>query len=417
MKITRIVVENFKSFQKLDLRLNSFNLLIGANASGKSNFIEILNFLRNVESLGLENAYSMEGGEEYFFNLGSGILRTKISISLQVVNQGHHFWGLLETAPFVQVHRIDYATEIAISPETGEPYFESEVLSFDFLPLDLANRSIQFDFADDKKSAFASLVFNRTGNKIKAEVKPYPGLEVQKRNLNAPPFGGAQLGRFDSILGSPNVLFLLSEKIFSSLAIYDFDVKQIKTAAKISARAELEENGSNLPIVLKNLLVEKSNKQRFSNLLRDFLPFITDIDVQTYVDRSLMFKVCEIYSPGSYLPSPLLSDGTINVTALILALYFENKAVLFFEEPEGNLHPALIKKMTSHMKSRSEAKQILVSTHNPEVIRGADVKDVLFVSRAVNGASVINRLDMRNDICTFLENEIGLDELYAQNLL
>ncbi|NTV46851.1 MAG: AAA family ATPase, partial [Chlorobiales bacterium] len=41
MPIKSIRVSNFKSFKELELPLNHFNVLIGANAAGKSNFLQI----------------------------------------------------------------------------------------------------------------------------------------------------------------------------------------------------------------------------------------------------------------------------------------------------------------------------------------------------------------------------------------
>jgi AAA15 family ATPase/GTPase len=62
MRITELSVSNFRSFERLDLELNTFNVLIGANASGKSNFVEIFKFLRDIAKHGLQNAVSMQGG-------------------------------------------------------------------------------------------------------------------------------------------------------------------------------------------------------------------------------------------------------------------------------------------------------------------------------------------------------------------
>ena len=36
--ITKLTVENFKSFDKLEVELRPFNIVVGSNASGKSNF-------------------------------------------------------------------------------------------------------------------------------------------------------------------------------------------------------------------------------------------------------------------------------------------------------------------------------------------------------------------------------------------
>ena len=46
--IDRIVVENFKSLRRVDLKLGRMNLLIGANASGKSNFLDALRVLQGI---------------------------------------------------------------------------------------------------------------------------------------------------------------------------------------------------------------------------------------------------------------------------------------------------------------------------------------------------------------------------------
>ncbi|RMI06729.1 MAG: DUF2813 domain-containing protein, partial [Calditrichaeota bacterium] len=42
---TRIEIHNFKSFDELSVNLDRFNVLVGANASGKSNFVQIFRFL------------------------------------------------------------------------------------------------------------------------------------------------------------------------------------------------------------------------------------------------------------------------------------------------------------------------------------------------------------------------------------
>ena len=47
MRIESIAVSNFKSFSKSEIELGQFNVLVGANASGKSNFVQIFKFLRD----------------------------------------------------------------------------------------------------------------------------------------------------------------------------------------------------------------------------------------------------------------------------------------------------------------------------------------------------------------------------------
>ncbi|RLL89265.1 hypothetical protein CN13_06330, partial [Petrotoga sp. HKA.pet.4.5] len=83
MAIKRIRVRNFKSFKDLEVELGKFNVLIGANASGKSNFIRIFEFLRDIVKHGLDNAISMQGGSEYLRNISIG---SSEDFSLEVVS-------------------------------------------------------------------------------------------------------------------------------------------------------------------------------------------------------------------------------------------------------------------------------------------------------------------------------------------
>ena len=69
MAIKSIRVCNFKSFDELNVDLCDFNVLIGQNASGKSNFIEIFRFLRDICKYGLINAISIQGGVTYLRNV------------------------------------------------------------------------------------------------------------------------------------------------------------------------------------------------------------------------------------------------------------------------------------------------------------------------------------------------------------
>ncbi|MGK7883678.1 MAG: AAA family ATPase [Crocosphaera sp.] len=68
MRIKSIRVRNFKSFKDCTINFNDFNVVIGSNASGKSNLVQIFKFLKDIEEYGLENAISLQGGVEYFIN-------------------------------------------------------------------------------------------------------------------------------------------------------------------------------------------------------------------------------------------------------------------------------------------------------------------------------------------------------------
>src|SRR4051794_19774146 len=72
MSVRHISASNFKTFNQLDVELRGFNVLVGANAAGKSNFVSVFRFLRDIGEFGIENAISLQGGGEYLTNMTMG---------------------------------------------------------------------------------------------------------------------------------------------------------------------------------------------------------------------------------------------------------------------------------------------------------------------------------------------------------
>jgi len=69
MMVKSIHISNFKSFKDARIEnLGLFNVVIGTNAAGKSNFIQVFRFLRDVADHGLRNAVSLQGGRDYVVN-------------------------------------------------------------------------------------------------------------------------------------------------------------------------------------------------------------------------------------------------------------------------------------------------------------------------------------------------------------
>jgi hypothetical protein len=50
-------------------------------------------------------------------------------------------------------------------------------------------------------------------------------------------------------------------------------------------------------------------------------------------------------------------------------------------------------------------------------VKHAAIEDLLLVSRDTEGFSVVSRPVDKEEVRIFLENEIGIEELYIQNLL
>jgi len=406
MMIKDLQISNFKSFKSARIgRLGRFNVIIGANAAGKSNFIQIFRFLRDIANHGLGNAFSLQGGTDYVRNTAlpiSELLRFRIVYEA----------GLELKRRNVRIRIRDVIYEFAIR-------FQKKGKGFTVVE-DALQKSLEIFSASGRGQKLGegeSLLSSKNG-RIAYQLKVPQGLPLEADDILPAFLKEERLPAGTLLLETPFFAFLHHfEKFFDRMAIYDFDPKLPKKSVSMTGKKELEEDGSNLSLVLKDIMSDREKKRKFTNLLRDCLPFVEDLDVERLGDSSLLFKLRDIYARGLYLPATFISDGTIHITALIIALYFEDKSLLIIEEPEKNIHPHLIVKVVGMIREASEKKQIIVTTHNPEIVKCAEMENILLVSRNREGFSAVSRPAEQDDVRTFLKNEVGIEDLYIQNLL
>jgi len=239
------------------------------------------------------------------------------------------------------------------------------------------------------------------------------------------------VGHFDSglfpkdtlLLESRLFTYLLTGKLappFSTIrdpGIFRTDARASQQTQTVRASATLTESASNLAPVLDRILSDGNSRKTFLNLVRYLLPFINDIGVQNLTAESSLLYVKEAFTDETHLYAGMMSEGTIAAIALVVALYFEANPLLIFEDPDRGLHPKLMSRMVEMMKEVSQDKQIIVTTHHPEMVRYAGVENLLLVSRDEDGFSQISRPADKTMVKRFLENDIGIDELYVDDLL
>jgi predicted ATPase len=141
------------------------------------------------------------------------------------------------------------------------------------------------------------------------------------------------------------------------------------------------------------------------------------VNVKKSMEISWVLTLRERYAKEYEVPAFALSEGTISIFMLIIILYFENKPFLIIEEPVSHIHPFLVTRVVSLMQESSERKQIMVTTHSVEVVKHSCLEDILLISRDKEGFSTISRPADKEEVKTFLEHELGIEDLYLQNLL
>jgi len=419
MPIQRIHVENFKSFSELDIELSRFSVVIGSNAAGKSNFISIFKFLRDIAKNGIVNAIAMQGGSEYLQNTKIGPLK---DLQIKVVYLPDQKVEVLERQgkdPLllaIQSCLSSYEFALRFHP-SGDGF----TITKDRIVIGCEVFSCRYEndhITEKQNIGHGEIRVTNDGGKISFEVDQPEACPLSEQDIIPLCFRGKHLPEKTLLLETPYAYPLsLGGKFFDRIAVYDIDPKLMKKGVAITGKRELEEDAGNLALVLKNIIGDPEKKRKFSNLLRDVLPFIEDFSVEKFMDISLVLTLREKYSKNHNLPSPSLSDGTLTIFALIIALYFEKKPFIIIEEPVSHIHPFLVARVISMMKEASKRKQVMVTTHTSEVVKHASIENLLLVSRDNEGFSVISRPADKEQVRTFLENEIGIEELYVQNLL
>ena len=430
MAIRRLKVSNFRSFNELDIELGDFNVLIGANASGKSNFVEVFRFLRDIRNHGLHNAIALQGGKSFVQNLRLGASRP---LSIRIEDDQDVGFAVRRTDRSdahvaVEVHGTTYGFSLDASAQNGRVHKSGwHILSDDIMRMFSAyslvnvakNRGeVKEKLGDGKLLAWWDDGILHIDSNVDPSIKdPYlDSVELIPFELDWFPSDLLLIesNMFPALLsGRPNPPF----GTVNELGIYRIDTRASQLAQPVRASASLTEGATNLAPILDRILSNQTHRKTLLNLVRFLLPFIDDIGVQNLTNDSLLPYVTETYTDQAELYAGLMSEGTIAAITLVVIFYFEERPLVILEDPDRGMHPKLMSRVVEMMKEVSKERQIIVTTHHPEMVRYAGVENLLLVSRDENGFSQITRPADKTMVKRFLENDIGIDELYVDDLL
>jgi predicted ATPase len=416
MEIERIKATNFKSFKSIDIKLGQLNTLIGANASGKSNFIQLFEFLRDIEDFSLENSISKQGGVEYFRNMDLGNVETtsfEVTSKLESgfvfkIKRGLYIGINITSAVYgftLKYHKKGYGYKVVEDNLVLQCSFEK-----------LVKKRTKYETAEELGPG--KITLRNVNGRIKRTIETPMGLELEEDQVFGPVIFREKIASTSVML--EQLVFLLPIPIhvtFEDIAVYDFDPKLPKRSVPFTEKSSLNKDGSNIAIILQRIIKNKTGYRKLFNLVGDILPFIHDIGVEKLVDNSYMFKLREHEGVNKYLPASFISDGTINVIALIIALFFEGNSLTIIEEPERNIHPQLISKLVEMINDAAKRMQIILTTHNPEFVKHTELESMILISRDEKGFSNISHPGNVETVKTFLKNDIGIEELFVNNLL
>lgn len=428
MKLSKIEIKNFKSFNEVSIDLNDFNIIIGACASGKSNFIEIFKFLKDIPD-DFRKAISKHGGE-YLKNFKTNSINDAcfLKAKFDKTNDNGYLYPILGS-------RIELDKNEVILIDFDNIEYE---LKFNFKNLysyEIIKEIVTFHCSfyhlteeDDNIDIYDTLDENHKYSENKIILKNDHGeisVELTGDNEFVKPEHIIHNSLLDIVMNKKKkeeILIINSplssipipwSSLFKKMSFYDINPKLCKSINAIGNDSILNEQGSNLSIILDSIIQNDENRRKFLNLVKNILPYVEDITIENIIQDHKIFQLLENFN-DFIVPAQLISDGTGDIIALIVALYFEKSELILIEEPERNIHPALLSKIVQMMEDASRNKQIIITTHSPEVLKSAELKDIFLISRNTDGFSQISK-PIHNKTLKPLIEELGIDEVYVDN--
>ena len=177
-------------------------------------------------------------------------------------------------------------------------------------------------------------------------------------------------------------------------------------------QARLLEDASNLALVLNDMQDWPDVKRRLLERLREFYPSVADV-VTTVKDGAVHVS---FHEDGLHeaIPPSRLSDGSLRYLCLLAVLCHPNPPwIVCIEEPEVGLHPDIIPEVAKLLVEASERSQIFVTTHSDILVDAlTDVPEAVVVCEKVDGATQLRRLSAE-ELAPWIEN-YRLGELWTR---
>lgn len=363
--IDRIIVENFKSFRKLDISLGRANLLIGENGSGKSNFLEVFRVLRGLSwGLTVKEAFDGKPPDENFRGW-TGIRGASTGVCFapddEVVIEVR---GTLEPP---QSERWEYL--VRFSPETGVLLRErlklDSAVGYDSVPspsetgptgsADLQDSDLPIRDID-VGSILAKVRNDRTGVGS-GSVFQFP-----------PPQRHSTTGRIARVSGIPEQAIGVASAIAGILPL-DPSPIVLRQNSRPEGVHRIGDHGEKFAALVESICRIPRCKNSLLSWLNELLPDqVEDVGTIRESTGELMFMMCD---KRGQRPATVLSDGTLRFAALLVALLQPEKpSMITLDMVETAIHPNRLRLpyLLLWDASKFHGIQSISTTHSPVML-------------------------------------------------
>jgi predicted ATPase len=369
--IEKIRLRNILSFgdKGEEITLEPLNIIIGQNASGKSNLIDVIKLLRSLpQEKGLANFISKNGGiSEWIWKGGKVDSFAEINLKLHLFAE---FYISLTNSDDGQILILD---EKIIDTPRGK-HVNRNYLT------DNINNSLEH-------STFPDLP--------KQLILPEQSILSIKNKVT------------DVVFSAFVTLYKLSYVYFFT-DIHISRNSELRTPQVLSLPNDfLAEDARNLNIVLKDLEGKGKVKDKIINYLRKFNPKITDYSF------NYLAEYIQLYLREEDFENPIsatrLSDGTLRYLCLLAILcHPEPPPLICIEEPETGLHPDILPTIAELMIEASQRTQLIVTTHSDILVSAfSEIPEAVLVCEKDEDGTHFKRLEADKLKVWLKEYELG----------
>lgn len=323
--LTRVVLRNYKSIAACDVRLGPLTYMVGANGSGKSNFLDALHFVRDALAGTIDNALNERGGLSEVRRRSSGHpthFGIRLEFTLRSGQSGHYAFnvGALPRGGY------EVQTEECGLPGKGKgPYFRLE-----------------------------------RGNLKETSEAVFPAVTPDRLALVA----ASGLAAFRPIY-----------EALTTMGFYNLNPKLIRELQKPQDGRLLKPVGENIASVWNHLRRTKPESiEAIEEYLQTVVPTIHGVErIPVGPMESLAFRQDVAGSPHPWKFMAInMSDGTLRALGVLTALFQGNQdyspSLIGIEEPETALHPAAASALREALQRASEQTQVIVTSHSPDLL-------------------------------------------------
>ena len=373
-------IENFKSYREATLKLAPLTVMIGANASGKSNAIEALRLLSWIA------AGNRLGALRYASQDEDRAIRGKVS---ELGFRGRRAFSLSCETTESEWNR--YSIKLDIRND-DELHISDERVTGPFTTVPL------FEVATPSTGTLGtmSVAYNnfRRGGK-KPQIPCSDQVAVLCQLMSPATFYRDHKEAQKDI---PATTRRLRHKL-SAVALLD-PRPSLMRHYSFKSEKNLTEGGGNLSGVLYNLCQEREKKDELIEFIRA-LPEqdVTELDFIETPRGEVMVTLTETFGGDSTTyDATLLSDGTLRVLAIAASILSSPGPLVVIEEIDNGVHPSRAARLLNQVSriAKERSLRVLISSHNPALLDALPddaVPDVVFCYRdPTDGSSRLIRL-------------------------